>query len=161
MNFEHLIAINDDSLPELLPLTRQQLWRGLVLRAEKPQLAVIGLDSCEIIERGAGYICREQRFGEICVCDRVSFVPEESVTYDTEQGENLPAGRLVMKIEAPEPASLFVRFTYTTVDSVPTLPTDNFYGEYLKQAYTQADIDTIAMIRELVVTGLLEEDSGD
>jgi hypothetical protein len=158
MNFEHLIAINDSSVPELPFLSRQQLWRGLVIRAEKPQLSVLGLDACEILEEGEGYICREQRFGDIIVRDRVSFVHMETVTYDTEQGENLPAGRLVMKIEEPQSGSLFVRFTYSTHESVPSLPADNIYGEYLKQAYTQADIDTIAMIRELVFSGLISEE---
>jgi hypothetical protein len=36
MRFEHLVEINDPLMPLLTELTREQLWRGLVLRAEDP-----------------------------------------------------------------------------------------------------------------------------
>lgn len=42
MNFEHLIQINDPSNPLVESLTREQLWEDLVLRAEQPQLFVLG-----------------------------------------------------------------------------------------------------------------------
>lgn len=155
MNFEHLVEINDDTLQGVAPLTRAQLWQGLVIRAEKPQITVVGLDGCEILERGEGYIKREQHFGPLRVRDTVSFVAMESVTYETEQGENMPAGRLSMRIEEPAPGRLFVRFIYADRDELPTFPLDNFYGEYLKEAYVQADIDTVTTIRELVIGGLI------
>lgn len=50
VNFEHLIQINADD-PAVPHLTREQLWEGLVLRAEQPQLFVIGLDRCVVRER--------------------------------------------------------------------------------------------------------------
>ncbi|MEA5097780.1 MAG: AtaL-like protein, partial [Burkholderiaceae bacterium] len=51
MKFEHLIEINDLRNPTIAPLTRAQLWRGLVLRAEEPTWFMPHLDACEIIER--------------------------------------------------------------------------------------------------------------
>jgi hypothetical protein len=36
LNFEHLIQINDPLNPLLENMTRDQLWEGLVLRAEQP-----------------------------------------------------------------------------------------------------------------------------
>ena len=36
MRFEHLVEINDPLMPLLTELTREQLWRGLVLRADDP-----------------------------------------------------------------------------------------------------------------------------
>ena len=44
MNFEHLIQINDPLNPFVESMTREQVWQGIVLRAEQPQLFVIGLD---------------------------------------------------------------------------------------------------------------------
>ncbi|MHA0111691.1 AtaL-like protein, partial [Klebsiella pneumoniae] len=38
MKFNHLIQINDPLNPLIDSLTREQLWRGLVLRAESPRL---------------------------------------------------------------------------------------------------------------------------
>ena len=40
MKFEHLIEINDPLNPLIDPLSVDQLWRGLVLRAESPKLFV-------------------------------------------------------------------------------------------------------------------------
>ena len=51
LNFEHLIQINDPLNPLVDSLTPEQLWEGLVLRAEQPQLFVLGLDTCDILSR--------------------------------------------------------------------------------------------------------------
>ncbi|MBS1138222.1 MAG: hypothetical protein H6R11_2176 [Proteobacteria bacterium] len=158
MNFEHLIEINDASLPDLQPLTRSQLWRGLVIRAEKPQLSVIGLDDCRILERGDGFLKRELRFGHLQVRDRVRLMPLQSVTYETEASGEMAASRLIMAIEEPWPERLFVRFTYADVLGPAAGAMDQFYDEHRKQAYLFADIDTIATIRRLASEGLLAEE---
>jgi hypothetical protein len=44
LRFEHLVEINDPANPTLEPLTADQLWQGLVLRAESPELFMLGLD---------------------------------------------------------------------------------------------------------------------
>ena len=54
MKFEHLIEINDPLNPLIDSLTREQLWRGLVLHAESPKLFVPHLDECDIVEREPG-----------------------------------------------------------------------------------------------------------
>jgi hypothetical protein len=73
MNFEHLVEINSATLP-LFVLSRAQVWAGLVLRAEKPELSLIGLDECLILERGPEILKRELRFGNFHIRDRVRFV---------------------------------------------------------------------------------------
>ncbi len=44
MKFSHLIQIDDPSNPLIEALTREQLWKGLVLSAERPALFVLALD---------------------------------------------------------------------------------------------------------------------
>ena len=51
MKFEHLIEINDPLNPLIDTLSLEQVWRGLVLRAESPRLFVPHLDECQISER--------------------------------------------------------------------------------------------------------------
>jgi len=155
MNFEHLIEINDANVPGLHPLTRSELWRGLVLRAEKPQWSVLGLDECRIVERGEGFMKRVLRFGSLEVRDRVSLFAPQSVTYDTEPCGDMAASRLTMAIEEPRPGCLFVRFTYADAPGAPEGAADHFYNEHRKQAYLFADLDTIATIRRLAREGLL------
>ncbi|NCW78771.1 MAG: DUF1857 family protein, partial [Oxalobacteraceae bacterium] len=73
MKFTHLIEINSPDNPLIVPLSREQLWRGLVLRAERPTLFVMGLDACEITQRSEHMLSRTLQFGQLTVRDEVRF----------------------------------------------------------------------------------------
>ncbi len=149
MKFSHLIQINDPLNPLIDPLSRTQLWRGLVLRAENPLLFVLALDGFEIVERRENELRRELRFGSLRLRDRVSFSPMRQIRYEIEASGNSPAATLVMTIEEPGPEQLFVRFDYETLPASAAAPLDDFYTSFAKQAYVGADIDTIITIRRL------------
>jgi hypothetical protein len=86
LKFEHLIEINDLLNPLTATLTRAQLWRGLVRRAEQPEDFVLGLDGCRILERRDNELLRELTFGKVIIRDRVRFAAGASVQYRTEAG---------------------------------------------------------------------------
>jgi hypothetical protein len=151
MQFSHLIQINDPFNPLIDPLSREQVWRGLVLRAENPLLFVLALDGFEIVERGDNTLARELRFGKLRLRDRVRFEPMKQVRYEIEAGGDSPAATLVITIEEPEPEQLFVRFDYETLQGDTAAPSDAFYGSFAKQAYVEADIDTVSAIRRLAL----------
>lgn len=154
MKFSHLIQINDPRNPLIEPMSRQQLWRGLVLRAEDPAQFVMALDAVQILERGENLLLRELRFGKIRIRDRVSFEPMRQVCYDTDAFDDIPAARLVMRIEEPKAGQLFVRFEYETLATGSHSESD-FYDVFLKNAYIKADVDTVSNIRRLVHEGKL------
>ena len=149
MKFSHLIQINDPLNPLIDSLSRVQLWRGLVLRAENPLLFVLALDRFEILERGENSLVRVLHFGSLSLRDRVSFSPMASVRYAIEAAQDSPAASLAMTIEEPHPGQLFVRFDYETSDAGAPVPPDDLYTSLAKQAYVEADIDTISTIRRL------------
>lgn len=151
MNFEHLIEINDPNNMLLAPLSRNQLWQGLVLRAESPELSVMGLDACVMLERRSNYLRRELRFGSLRINDEVFFEPMQSVRYEIMASEQFPASTLLMRIEEPYPDRFFIRFIYGNVND----ENDEMVRDHLKQAYEQADNDTVAVIRELAKMGKL------
>ncbi len=150
MKFSHLIQINDLLNPLIDPLSREQLWRGLVHRAENPLPFVLGLDDFLILERNENTLRRELHFGKVTVRDRVTFDPMKQIRYDTEAGEGLPASSLVMTIEEYEGEQLFVRFDYATSRPAGDEPGEEYYNVFLKKAYVEADIDTIRTIRRLI-----------
>jgi acetylaranotin biosynthesis cluster protein L len=156
MRFTHLIQVNDPLNPLIDPLSREQLWRGLVLRAENPLLFVLALDGFEIVRRGENALERTLHFGQLTLRDRVSFSPLEQVRYEIEAAGDSPAASLVMTIEEPEPDQLFVRFDYATLRSEAAAPFDEFYGSFARQAYVEADIDTVSTIRRLVLEQIAE-----
>ena len=152
--YSHLVEINDLLNPLLDALTREQLWSGLVRRAEDPAQFVIGLDACRIVGRDGQSLRRELRFGSLVVRDRVSFEPLQSVCYDVDASEHFPASSLVMRIEEPQPEHLFVRFEYS--DERPEPQGEELEAlQVLRSAYKAADIDTIRGIRRLAIDGKL------
>jgi Domain of unknown function (DUF1857) len=156
VQFSHLIQVNDPFNPLIAPLSREQLWCGLLLRAENPLLFVMALDRFEIVERGDNMLARELRFGKLTLRDRVRFQPMKQVRYDIEAVGDSPAATLVMTIEEPEPEQLFVRFDYEILQSDTAAPIDEFYSSFAKQAYVEADIDTVSTIRRLALEQSVE-----
>lgn len=153
MKFEHLIAINDPLNPLIDTLRRDQLWRGLVLRAEAPKLFVPHLDDCQISERCADAISRRLRYGELVVEDRVTFEPQRQVCYLVPGQNEIPQSRLCMTIEEPQPDMLFVRFEYDDGQAEAQDAANAMYNDFRRSAYEESDIDTIRIIRQLAQTG--------
>lgn len=151
MKYEHLVQINDPDDPAIVPLTRRQLWNGLKVRAENPGEFVYGLDAVRIRTRGTDYLERELHFGNRIINDRVSFVVEDSVHYQVEPSAEFPSSTLLMCIEEPKPGHLFVRFSYETASL-----TGSEYDDFVRQAYFEADLDTVARIRRLAANGSLD-----
>ncbi len=156
MKFTHLVEINMPDNPLVVSLTREQLWRGLVLRAERPTLFLLGLDACEITARSADGLSRTLRFGRLVVRDHVRFVPLQNVHYHVPQQDPMPMSDLTMTIEEPQPGSLFVRFEYDDHQAAQETAEEAFYNDFRREAYKEADIDTIRMIRQLAQEGELD-----
>jgi hypothetical protein len=153
MKFAHLVEINDPLNPLIDTLTREQLWRGLVLRAELPKSFIPWLDQCTITEKHDTGVSRISHYGALVVRDTVTYVPQQQVVYQVPQQNDIPESRLTMTIEEPEKDILFVRFEYE--DSAPEESVDAFYNDFRKSAYEEADIDTIRVIREMAEAGKL------
>ncbi|MBB5468058.1 hypothetical protein OKW30_002584 [Paraburkholderia sp. Clong3] len=153
MNFEHLIQINDPLNPFVESMTREQLWEGLVLRAEQPQLFVMGLDSCTILSRDGNVLERELHYGHATVRDRVTLQETESVRYDILPTAEHVGGSLTMTIEQPDELQLFLRFEYATTLPVSTDQDAVQTQEIVKSAYRENDIDTVRLIRQYVAAG--------
>lgn len=155
MQFTHLIEINDPLHPPVEPLTREQLWRGLVMRAEAPHLFIPYLDQCTIVERSADQLTRELHYGAVVIRDTVTLTHEQQVHYHVPTQPNLAASNLEMRIEEPQPGLLYVRFVYQDEDR-DTAATDSasaqaMYDGFRRSAYEEADIDTIRVIRTMTL----------
>ncbi len=156
MKFEHLIEINDPLNPLIDELTVEQLWRGLVLRAESPKLFVPHLDEAVIDERGDQGFRRRLRYGELLVEDRVVLTPRSCVRYEVPAQNEITASSLTMTIEQPNAHSLFVRFAYDDGHDAATDAANAMYDDFRRSAYVESDIDTIRVLRDLAAEGRLD-----
>ena len=156
MRFVHLVKINDPLNPLIEPLTREQVWRGLVQRAERPEDFAPEMQSSRIIARGDASLVRELDFGSFRVRDRVRLVPMEEMLIETQAGEEVPSARLCITIEEPGPEQLDVRFEYEVQHPAETaLLEENVCDQLLRQAYYEADLDCIRLVRQRAEEGLL------
>lgn len=156
MKFEHLIQINDPLNPLIDTISIEQLWRGLVLRAESPTMFVPHLDECTIGGRTSGSFARRLRYGDLVIDDVVYLTPLKEVRYEVPaQGEIAPSS-LRMIIEAPTDAVLLVRFCYDDGQGEHTDPANAMYDDFKRSAYQEADIDTVRILRQLAGEGKLD-----
>jgi hypothetical protein len=156
MKFEHLIEINDPLNPLADTMTREQLWRGLVLRAEDPKLFVPHLDECTLGERESGSFSRRLRYGELVIDDVVYLTPLREVRYEVPAQGEIPASRLTMTIEAPSEGVMWLRFLYDDGNPAATDQTGKMYEDFKKSAYREADTDTVKIVRQMAAGGKLD-----
>jgi hypothetical protein len=162
MHFEHLVQINDPLMPLLDPLSRSQLWRGLVRRAEEPTLFVLGLESATIdtrTERSGGLeLTRTLDFGSFRVNDRVVLTPMSGSVTHVAACDQFPASSLTIRIEEPQPEMFYLRFIYHFDDGAAANDADEMDAATTalrKQAYKSSDLDTVKCIRDLAEAGEL------
>ncbi len=150
-------------MPLLDTLTREQLWRGLVLRAEEPTQFVLGLRIATIHSRhdfgGEIELVRTLDFGSFKVNDRVRLLPLERSEIHTSAGPTWPASRMTIAIEEPQPELLFLRFVYESDETAGEGELDDLTSALREQAYERADLDTVARIRALAECGLLDSEA--
>ncbi len=155
MKFEHLIEINDLNNSLVPRMTREQLWNGLVLRAEFPKLFVPYLDACSITSRDLDSLTRTLQFGELKVHDHVQFNFLSFVHYHVPPQGEIPESCMRMTIEEPAPSALFVRFSYDDGHTAAEDLENATYNDFRRSAYVEADIDTVKILREMHEIGRL------
>ena len=159
MKFNHLIQINDPLNPLIDTLSRDELWHGLVLRAESPRLFMPHLDECRLSDKSLEGVHRELRYGELVIIDKVTYLPQIQVLYEVPAQGDIPASRMSMTIEEPQAEVLFVRFEYDDGKPADIDGSEAFYDNFRRQAYQEADEAGRARIRGeyLARTGELAE----
>ncbi|NMG65268.1 DUF1857 family protein [Azoarcus indigens] len=156
MKFEHLVEVNDLADPAATALSREELWFGLLCRAEDARPFLPGLEACEIMERGEGMLLRELRFGSAVIRDRVTFSELEWIRFESEATPEHAGGWLTISIEEPQPGALFLRFEYRTGLQEDGGSEDGRYADFVRSAYHQSDLDTLKVIRMIAESGRLQ-----
>jgi len=157
LKFEHLIEVNDLANPLQEPLTREELWFGLLCRAEDARAFLPGLEACRIVERGEGSLVRDLDFGSVVVRDRVTFSPLDWIRFESEANAQHAGGSLTIRIEEPQAGALFLRFCYQTTLPEASGSEDARYADFVRSAYHQSDVDTVRVIRMIAASGGLQQ----
>jgi hypothetical protein len=150
VRYEHLVQVNDLQRPDIRPISRSQLWRGLLLRAARPELFDPSIDATRVLEESEQHVLRELCRGPSTSTERVRLIPEETIEFTAEAGTPLAGSMLTLRIEEPAPSALFVRFAYDLRG--PGVPEDDAERRALRHAYYYSGIDTVRQIRAFTDT---------
>lgn len=131
-------------------LNRHQVWLGLVMKAENALPFVPGMARCEIVERLPDGLVRDIVFRGENARERVTFRPEEKVTFLRLSGN--ADGLIVNEIlgDDDDPRLRF-SFALQLVNAASDSPEEKELRAVMERDYLKAVEATIAAIRRMAV----------
>jgi len=151
LEFQHIIQINDPEDPQIPPMSRQQLWDGLVFRSKYPEHFTPALSSAIEHYTDDGFV-RKLSFGEGHLRDRVILIEREEIRTTPADEQQVLFAESITRIEEPVPGYLFVRFLYRR--DPPPASDGVDVAQYLKSAYVANDREAVSLLRKFTIEGL-------
>ena len=142
-----------------MPLSRAQVWRGLVLKARDARLFLPPnlCTHCEVVEESATHIVREATIAGADLHEIVSFEPERKVTFFQAAGPR--EGAIINELFEDEAGALQLRFyCYTGLrGKAPFGPEEQAEQAQFDsdKGYRAALLSTLKRTRELLAEGKL------
>ena len=154
LEFEHIVQINDPDDSNIKPMSRSQLWDGLLMRARDPGRFNSAL-TCRVDNVTREGFIRYIQAGDTEFREEVTLTPKEKIETVTAGGDHPLHAESITVIEEPADGFLFVRFMYRR--DLESTSEGYMIGEHLKSAYMHTDIEAIALIRMLAEDELLNQ----
>lgn len=135
-------------------LTRDDVWRGLLMKAENALPFVPAMQACTVIERFEGGLLREILARGERYTERVTFTPSVQVYFDRRDEDGHAAG-WITNVISHSPRGLLLTFTFnvTVPGALPGSARERELGEEMKESYLEAVSATLAAVRRLVLEG--------
>lgn len=170
MRFEHLIEINPPDLGLTLAFTREELWRGLLVRVFEPEAFPLGPDTSHWQEEAAGPVAdtalaeparpagalrlrRHLRFGAVELADRVQVQAMQGMVFTPDERPDATPVVLTLTLEEPHAGMLWLRFVYESVR--PLTVEEAFYDGFRRSAWLENDRDMVRTLRTWLAQGRL------
>ncbi|WP_028221281.1 SRPBCC family protein [Paraburkholderia oxyphila] len=142
------LEVNPADGSEKIRLNRQQVWQGLVRKAENAVPYVEAITKCDIVEQQPERLIRQVVLHGETLRELILFFPEERVEFVRLSGH--AKGLIRNIIEEDKDHSLVLRFTFDLVlDGVePGSAKEAEFAAGMEQAYLDAVRTTLRRIRE-------------
>src|SRR3984957_14782487 len=127
-------------------LTQEQVWRGLVMKAENAVLFVPSMKACTIIERYPDGLLREVVNGDQRFREKITFSPQVEVLFERVDNE-ANAGWITNVISESE-HGLLLTFTFAVnlPDVKPGTQEEREKGTAMRDSYVGAVKATLARV---------------
>jgi ketosteroid isomerase-like protein len=139
------VQVNDD--PDAPQLDQDQVWHGLLLKANDALPFVPQMESCHVLERGDGWLVRDILLKGVPLRERVTFEPKRRVAFERIRG--VERGRIENVIETDEQGRLTLRFSFalTHEDLEEGSDAEREHFAPMLPAYENAVAATLAAVR--------------
>ena len=131
------------------PLSRSDIWRGLVMKAENALPFVPGMAKCDVISRFDNGLVRDIVFRGEDARERITLYPEEKVVFVRESGN--VDGFIVNEILGDD-NDLRLRFSFALqlVDAPSDSVEEREFRAIMERDYLKAVDATLGAIRQMV-----------
>ena len=146
----HAIPINPDGTEP--KLSREQVWKGLEMKAENAIPFVNGMTQCDVIERGENTILREITFNGAQSREAITLYEPVKVQFERTDG----TGWIDNTISDSE-TGLILSFTFgINFPGIEAGSTEEkSKGDSMRGAYVGAVAATLSRVRQMVAAGEL------
>lgn len=131
-------------------LTREQVWRGLAMKAENALPFVPGMSKCEVVERGGNTLLRDVVFQGSAHQERIVLHPPVQVQF-----ERVGETGFIQNTISDSEQGLWLTFTFglTFPGTEPGSAAEQAKGDEMKHAYVGAVGATLDRVRRMVRDG--------
>ena len=130
-----------------IQLTRDLVWRGLVMKAENALPFVPAMRACDVVERFDGGLVRRITIGGENMIERVIFTPQIHVLFERIDDAGARTG-WIANVLSEDAAGLVLTFAINVEG-------DAAVGDAMKQRYIGAIDATLKKTRDLASAGML------
>jgi hypothetical protein len=142
-------------------LTRDLVWRGLVMKAENALPFVPTMQSCTVVERSEHGLVRNVLVRGEALTERVTFTPQVQVFFERTDADGAAAGWIANVLSEGERGLLLTFVLNVVLPGVaPGSAEELARGEAVRASYVDAIEATLAAMRSLAQQGALAAASG-
>lgn len=130
-------------------LTREDVWRGLEMKANNALPFVKVIKRCDVIERGENTLLRNIEINGEPFQERITLTPEKQVKFERTEGRIL--GTIYNDIEEVD-GELMLRFSFQLrlTDSPEGGPEEEKHQQEMGDSYLDAVNSTLSAVRRMV-----------
>lgn len=153
---DNTLPVNADLGPNDPPITRAQIWQGLMMKVEDAVPFVPAMTVCTVTERFEGGLMRDIVFGGEPMTEKILFHPMERVDFIRTAG--IEMGTIVNEILEDKNGELLLRFGFTLErEGMPHgSAAEKEFADTMAKGYLIAVQATIDEIRGRVRAGALD-----
>ncbi|MBI2725168.1 MAG: DUF1857 family protein [Polaromonas sp.] len=140
------VMVNND--PALPKLSKNDVWKGLLMKAENALPFVPSMSKCEVVQRTANGLVRDIVFRGEDARERITFFPKEKVVFVRESGN---ADGFIVNEVLGDGDDMRLRFSFALqlVDAASGSDKEREFRESMEKDYLKAVGATLEAIRKM------------